>query len=89
MTATVAELLYQSLAAHQRAKQQLASKDGRSVLVKARDMAALREAYELRKQALALDPERADPAWQDEQAKTPRGRDTHAELMSFYREKLG
>ena len=48
-----------------------------------------RHAYEMRKRAHAEDPEHLSPGWAAEQGATPRGRDTHEELMTFYREKLG
>lgn len=48
-----------------------------------------REAYALRKQAHEEDPDHLSPAWAAEQESTPRGYDTHMELMTFYREKLG
>lgn len=48
----------------------------------------LSDAYEFRRRAHELDPEHTDPAWQDEQAKTPRGVDTHKAVMAFYEEAL-
>lgn len=50
----------------------------------------MREAWRLRLQAhLVLDPWHADPAWEQEQYLTPRGRDTNEAMLAFYREKLG
>jgi hypothetical protein len=69
--------------AHQRAKHFRVVKD------KERERAALIEARDLRLEALAQDPKRTDPAWDEEQAKTPMGRDTHDELMVFYESMLG
>lgn len=42
------------------------------------------EAYDARKQAHVLDPAHSSPAWAAEQGLTPRSRDTHGLLMSFY-----
>lgn len=67
----VAELLAASLAAHQQSL---------PVKGRPRDMAALAQAAALRVEALALDPEMADPAWSAGKAK-------HADLMAFYAEK--
>ena len=67
----VAELLAASLAAHQ---QSLPIKG------RARDMAALQRAADLRVEALALDPGMSDPAW-------AQGKASHADLMQFYRSK--
>lgn len=86
---TVAELLYASIAAHLLAKQETYGKGDHRRMTRARDFGKLREAYELRKQADAADPAHADPAWSEEQAQTANGKDTHAALMAFYREKLG
>lgn len=50
---------------------------------------ALQRAYTLRKAAHAMDPQHTAPAWEDEQALTPRGEDTHRSLLRFYKERLG
>lgn len=59
---------------------------------KAGDKAAARVATEaalhLREEAHALDPDHHAPAWAAEQEKTPRGKDTHAEFLAFYRQQL-
>jgi hypothetical protein len=39
----------------------------------------------LRRKAHELDPHHEDPAWEQEQPRTPAGRDTHAEMMLFYK----
>lgn len=79
----VGDLLRQSMSAHDRAKDQRRRGN--------RDQAreSLLQARALRLQALAEDPERTDIAWAAEQARTPLGRDTHDELLKFYREQLG
>jgi len=82
---TVDGLLQESLTAHKAAQQVV--KGGK--LIRLLDYERLAVAYALRKQALLMDPERTDPAWQVEQVKTPNGRDTHLDLMTYYREKLG
>ena len=71
MGMTVSELLAASAAAHQQSL---------PVKGRARDMAALQRAADLRLEALALDPEMSDPAW-------TQGRANHADLMAFYRSK--
>jgi hypothetical protein len=78
----VSDLLQQSMAAHYRAQQLRRNRHADS----ARE--SLAQAKALREQALALDPERKDPAWAAEQSKTPNGRDTHEELMAFYASEL-
>lgn len=86
---TVAELLTASQRAHQAARQQVAGPVGAKKVKKPLDLVKLREAYDLRKQAIDLDPEREDNAWAEEQVSTAAGRDTHVLLMDFYRDKLG
>lgn len=80
---SVAALLKQSLAAHDRAKQlrRQARKD------QARE--SLTQARALREQAHALDPDHTDAAWADEADRTPTGRNTHQELTAFYAQMLG
>lgn len=73
MGMTVSELLAASRAAHQSA---LPRKG------KPRDMAALQRAADLRIEAIALDPNRTDPAW-------GKGKGEHESVMAFYSEKLG
>jgi hypothetical protein len=48
----------------------------------------LQRAYDLRKDAHALDPEHTAAAWTVDQQATPTGRDTHSDLMTFYRSHL-
>jgi len=47
----------------------------------------LRNSASLRVEAHNLDPKHESPAWEEEQGHTPRGRDTHEEIMAFYREQ--
>ena len=79
---TVAELLRQSMAAHNQYKQ----------LARQRDIARAREALtlarDLRKQAIEMDPDRSEPCWAEEQGKTATGVDTHDALTQFYAEQL-
>lgn len=51
----------------------------------------LRQARDLRVQAIELDPGRINPAWTDETEvrATPAQTNTHDELMRFYTEMLG
>lgn len=79
----VGELLTASLSAHQAAREARRQKDGVTAL------AAVRSAYDLRLTAEAVDPEHTDPAWAGEQAVTISQWDTHAVLMTFYRQQLG
>lgn len=85
---TVAQLLEASWAAHKAAQQVTTGAKDKRRVTRGLDVKKLTEAYELRKQAIATDPDHTDPAWQQEQARTPNGRDTHAELMAYYRGKL-
>ena len=80
----ISELLQESMSLHNRAKV-----PGKLQPRAYEAMDLWRQAYELRALAESMDPEKADPAWAEEQRHTPRGRDTHDELMTFYREKLG
>lgn len=82
-TDAVAAKLTASLAAHQAALQARQHRD----LDVAFDQMTL--AYRWRTEAHALDPQHTAPAWRNEEHKTPRGRDTHTELMTFYRQQLG
>ena len=69
----VADLLSASLAAH---AQSMPRKG------QARDVTALQRAYDLRVEALELDPGMSNPAWTN-------GKASHASLMAFYAEVLG
>lgn len=80
---TVADLLRQSMAAHNQYKQLARQRDkvgARAEMVKARD---------LRRQAITLDPDRTDPQWAVEQTNTATHANTHDELTRFYVEQLG
>lgn len=80
---TVASWLAQAHAAHQVYRDHLPRPGGRAGdRVGAAE--ALRAAYHARREAIALDPERNDPAWQDESSTHD-----HDALMTFYREQLG
>lgn len=85
----MADLLAASARAHAQARQQTKGAGPKRTIKKPLDLAKLHEAYTLRMAAHQIDPEHSDPAWIEEQGKTPTGRDTHDELMTFYREKLG
>lgn len=78
----VGTLLRNSLAKHRQAHQ-LRQRD------KVQALEVLRQARDLRVQAIGLDPGRIDPAWTDEQKATPAQTNTHDELMRFYTEMLG
>lgn len=52
--------------------------------VRQRGRGPLTDAAGLRLSALRRDPERTSPAWQDEQDKSPTGKDTHTEMVAFY-----
>jgi hypothetical protein len=80
---TVTDLLRASLAAHQAALEARQQRDPATASLQ------LQIAYDLRLQAHRLDPDHTAPAWQAEDRKTPRGRDTHSELLAFYRSQLG
>lgn len=80
---SIGELLAASMRAH------LAAKDARRGRDAARAVASLLEAYTLRLKASDADPNRKDPAWEDDQTFSPMGRETHDDMMRFYREKLG
>ncbi len=67
----VSELLALSLSRHE----QSLPRKGRP-----RDLFALKQAADLRREALALDPGMTDPAW-------TQGKASHEDLMAFYREK--
>ena len=73
----VERLLVLSRQMHQRAQSQ---KGGRPPAWRM----MMKEAFELRKRAIALDEQRTAPVWRDEQRLTPSGRDTHDVLMVFY-----
>lgn len=81
----VGDLLKASLAAHMQAKQRGVRDPDRAE----RSRRAWTEARQLRLEAIALDPGRSDPAWEEERGMTPRGRDTHTALLAFYDEVLG
>jgi len=85
----VSNLLRESMAAHDKAKALRNSGRGRNPEIRAQALAELIKARDLRLQALAEDPDRTDPAWTDEQKRTPTGVDTHEELMCFYQQQLG
>ena len=85
---SVAVLLGASMAAHDRAKA-LRNSKARDPETRAKALAELIKARDLRVQALAEDPKRTDPAWDDEQKRTPNGLDTHDQLMTFYQQQLG
>jgi hypothetical protein len=84
----VSDLLRESMAAHDRAKA-LRNSFSRTPETRAKAFAELVKARDLREQALAADPKRTDPAWDDEQKRTPTGHDTHEALMTFYQQQLG
>lgn len=79
---TIADTLRASRAAHQAALSARQRKDAVSA------EAQLRDAYRLRLEAARDDPDRTDPAWIEDQDVTPRGRDTHADLLAFYALKI-
>jgi hypothetical protein len=73
----VADLLAESLIAHERAKQ---LRRNPSTRAEAKIVLAL--ARDLRLEALAEDPERTNPAWAAERV-------PHADMMQFYVSQLG
>lgn len=77
----ITRLLALSLKAHQEAKQARAKHQH----THCRDL--WQQALDARIDAHTLDPDHTDDAWQVEQASSPRGRDTHIELMQFYAER--
>lgn len=79
---TVAAKLRDSLAAHDAALDARHRKDFAVATVE------LRRAYTLRADAHNLDPDHLLPAWQEEDRRTPRGRNTHDDLMAFYAQQL-
>lgn len=79
---TVAAKLRDSLAAHAAALEARHRKDFAVATVE------LRRAYTLRGDAHNLDPEHTLPAWQEEDRRTPQGRNTHDDLMAFYAQQL-
>lgn len=81
---TVASLLTRSRRAHQAALQR------RQPQYHAAATENLVEAYVARRDAHALDPAHASPAWTDggETGLVPRGYDAHTALMAFYEEEL-
>lgn len=88
MSQTVAQLLTASRLAHQRYRENLTRMVGPMPLTKvpgneALAGAALFQACRLRAEARAIDPQRTDPAWQDE----PETHDDDA-LLTFYGEQL-
>ncbi len=97
MSTFPADLLARSWAAHERAKERRSKhafvRQGVIGPVVAGDkseqMAEWAEAYRLRKEAHAADPEHLDGAWAAEDAKTAVGTHTHDAMMAFYRDKLG
>ncbi len=78
---TVAELLEQSRAAHNRYREALPQRiDGRIVGGdRPAQIAALTEARDTRAEAATLDPSFSDPAWSEA---------NHADLMAFYADQL-
>jgi hypothetical protein len=86
---TVAELLQASRDAHQRYREAVPHRvtSGASTVIVAGDAEvagqALHEACRLRTEAHVLDPQRIDPAWQDE----PSTHD-HDTLLDFYATQL-
>lgn len=50
-----------------------------------RNRAALKSAADLRLEALEIDPNRIEPAWAEEDKRTPGGTNTHEALMAFYK----
>lgn len=79
---TVAAKLRDSLAAHNAA---LVARQHRCYAVA---HTQIELAYRLRLDAHTLDPEHDAPAWADEAGQTPNGKDTHDEMMRFYRQQL-
>jgi hypothetical protein len=79
---TVATKLRDSPAAHQAALEARRRRDFATATTE------LRRAYTLRADAHNLDPEHDAPTWQEEDRNTPRGRNTHDDMMSFYRQQL-
>lgn len=77
----IARLLAQSLQAHQDAKR--ARNSRKPALCREHWQTALNA----RMDAHALDPKHTDPAWAEEQAKTPHAYDTHTEMLQFYAER--
>lgn len=77
----VARLLTAAQQAHQQAKR--AAHDQKHTQCRQ----LRQQALNARVDAHTLDPEHTDPAWAEEQALTPTGRDTHIELMQFYAER--
>lgn len=80
--AKIAGLLRDSLVSHDAATRARKAGDAATTRV------AIEAALTLREQAHSLDPDHVSPAWAAEQAKTPRGKDTHDELIAFYRQQL-
>jgi hypothetical protein len=76
---TISDLLTESMKLHKSARPQ-----GRGMTRPSNWRDLMRQAFELRKQALAQDPDRTDQAWRDEEQHTPTGRNTHALMMAFY-----
>jgi hypothetical protein len=81
----IADKLRASRAAHQAAKEARQRRETEIATVH------LREAFTLRRDAEQLDPGHTVDAWREgpEVTLTPRGTDTHTELMAFYRQQLG
>lgn len=73
----IAALLADSVSAHMRYR--AASNRGERIPARA----AMAEAFNLRAQALAADPDRKDPAWQQHEGASP-----HEPLMAFYAQQL-
>lgn len=84
--ASVAELLAQSKAAHQRYRHASGSikKAGNPAVQEA----AISDALVTRLAAHDLDPDHTDPAWSEEQGFTHQNEDTHNVLVAFYRKWL-
>ena len=80
---TVADLLKESMAAHQQA---LYARQHKATISAVQH---LERAYRLRLDAHQQDPNHTDPAWQAERGFSPAGKDTHAEMLKFYEQQLG
>lgn len=78
----IATLLRDSMTCHMGARTARRMRDSVAAL------GNLQEALTLREQAHALDPEHMAPAWAEEQRHSPNGKDTHTEMLAFYRQQL-
>jgi hypothetical protein len=86
--ALVTAKLADSMALHRAARQQTANPkgEGNRTVTKPKDLTKYAKAFLLRQEAHELDPKHEASAWAIEQAATPAGRDTHSELMAFYKD---